>query len=126
MDFKTAIARIVDGQDLTSDEMKAVMRHIMNGNAEDAQIGAFLVALRLKNETVEEIKGAVQAMRELVIPVRISGLDVVDIVGTGGDRANLFNISTASSFVVAAAGVKVAKHGNRSVTSSSGAAEEGA
>ena len=98
MDFKTAIARIVDGQDLTSDEMKAVMRHIMNGNAEDAQIGAFLVALRLKNETVEEIKGAVQAMRELVIPVRISGLDVVDIVGTGGDRANLFNISILDGF----------------------------
>ena len=123
MDLKTAIARIVIGQDLTSDEMKGVMQNIMNGNAEDAQIGAFLVGLRVKNETVEEIKGAVQVMRELVVPVDVSGLDVVDIVGTGGDRANLFNISTATSFVVAAAGVKVAKHGNRSVTSNSGAAD---
>ena len=123
MDLETAIARIVDGRDLTSDEMKRVMRLIMHGNAEDVQIGAFLEALSVKNETVDEIRGAVQIMRELVIPVNVNGLDVVDIVGTGGDGANLFNVSTATSFVVAAAGVKVAKHGNRSVTSSSGAAD---
>ena len=123
MDLEMATARIVDGQDLTLDEMKSVMRHIMHGNAEDAQISAFLEALSVKNETVEEIKGAVYIMRELAIPVNVNSLDVLDIVGTGGDGANLFNISTATSFVVAAAGVKVAKHGNRSVSSSSGAAD---
>ena len=123
MDLETATARIINGQDLTADEMKSVMRPIMHGNAKDAQISAFLKALSVKNETVEEIKGAVQIMRELVIPVNVNSLDVLDIVGTGGDGANLFNISTATSFVVAAAGVKVAKHGNRSVSSSTGAAD---
>ena len=123
MDLETATARIINGQDLTADEMKSVMRPIMHGNAKDAQISAFLKALSVKNETVEEIKGAVQTMRELVIPVNVNSLDVLDIVGTGGDGANLFNISTATSFVVAAAGVKVAKHGNRSVSSSTGAAD---
>ncbi len=123
MDLEMTTARILDGQDLTLDEMKSVMRHIMHGSAEDAQISAFLGALSVKNETVEEIKGAVHIMRELVIPVNVNSLDVLDIVGTGGDGANLFNISTATSFVVAAAGVKVAKHGNRSVSSSSGAAD---
>jgi anthranilate phosphoribosyltransferase len=103
--------------------MQAVMGQIMNGEATDAQIGAFLMGLRLKGETVDEITGAVMVMRELASGVDVSGENLVDIVGTGGDGANLFNVSTAASFVVAAGGGRVAKHGNRSVSSSSGSAD---
>ena len=95
----------------------------MNGEATDAQIGAFLMGLRLKGETVDEITGAVMVMRELASAVDVNGEHLVDIVGTGGDGANLFNVSTAASFVVAAGGGRVAKHGNRSVSSSSGSAD---
>jgi len=95
----------------------------MSGTATDAQIGAFLMGLRLKGETVEEITGAVMVMRELASGVEVSGEHLVDIVGTGGDGANLFNVSTAAAFVVAAGGGRVAKHGNRSVSSSSGSAD---
>ena len=124
MDIKQALARVVDQLDLTRDEMREVMRQIMTGGATDAQIGAFVVALRMKSETIEEITGAVDIMRELVTPVDVSGLShLVDIVGTGGDGANLFNVSTASAFVAAAAGCHVAKHGGRSVSSKSGAAD---
>lgn len=123
MEIKQALPLIINQQDLTRDAMRDVMRQIMSGGASDAQIGAFLVALRIKGESIDEITGAVEVMRELVIGVEIYGDNLVDIVGTGGDESNLFNVSTASTFVVAAAGGRVAKHGNRSVSSKSGAAD---
>lgn len=123
MDMQTAIQALIDGESLSSDEMQVVMRLIMTGAATPAQIGAFLVALRLKGETVEEIAGAAQAMRELATGVKISGEHVVDTCGTGGDGAGIFNVSTASAFVVAAAGGIVAKHGNRSISSTTGSAD---
>lgn len=124
MDIKTALGRVIQHLSLTTAEMAEVMRDIMTGQCTDAQIGAFLVALRMKSETIDEIEGAARAMRELATPVVLGDLDhVVDIVGTGGDGANLFNVSSASSFVVAAAGGHVAKHGNRSVSSKSGSAD---
>jgi len=123
MDVKSAIAAVVDRQDLSNDDMIAVMREIMSGKATDAQIAGFLVAMRLKGETIEEIAGAVQVMRELVVPVKINVPHLVDTCGTGGDGASLFNVSTASAFVVAASGGYVAKHGNQSVSSSSGSAD---
>ncbi|HEY8570343.1 anthranilate phosphoribosyltransferase [Microbulbifer sp.] len=123
MNIQQAIAKLVDGEHLTRAEMRDAMGQIMRGEAEDAQIGAFLVALRMAGESVEEITGAVEVMRELATKVEIDHTHAVDIVGTGGDGANLFNVSSASSFVAAAAGARVAKHGNRSVSSSSGAAD---
>lgn len=123
MDIKQALASVVAGQSLTAAEMKAVMHQIMTGQASDAQIGGLLIALRMKGETVDEITGAAEAMRALATPVHIQAANAVDIVGTGGDGANLFNVSSACSFVVAAAGGHVAKHGNRSVSSSSGSAD---
>ena len=123
MDIQQALAIVVNGQNLSTVEMRDVMRQIMSGSTTDAQIGGFLIALRVKGESIEEIAGAVEVMRELVTGVQISGQYLVDIVGTGGDESNLFNVSTASTFVVAAAGGRVAKHGNRSVSSNSGAAD---
>ena len=123
MDIKTALEAVVSGQHLSSMEMRDVMRQIMTGHATEAQIGAFLVALRIKGETIDEIAGAVEVMRDLATGVEVSGDYLVDIVGTGGDESNLFNVSTAATFVVAAAGGRVAKHGNRSVSSNSGAAD---
>ncbi|WP_415890319.1 anthranilate phosphoribosyltransferase [Neptuniibacter sp. SY11_33] len=123
MDIKQALALVVDRQDLCQEDMRAVMNQIMTGQATDAQIGGLLIALRMKGETVNEITGAADAMRSLATPVDISVPNAVDIVGTGGDGANLFNVSSACSFVVAAAGGYVAKHGNRSVSSSSGSAD---
>jgi len=123
MDIKQALARIADRQDLSLDQMQAVMGQIMKGAATDAQIGAFLMGLRMKGESLDEITGAVMVMRELASGVDVCGEHLVDIVGTGGDGANLFNVSTAAAFVVAAGGGKVAKHGNRSVSSSSGSAD---
>ena len=123
MDIKQALEAVVLGKNLSAAEMRDVMRQIMTGNATEAQIGGFLVALRMKGESIEEIAGAVEVMRELVTGVKVSGDGLVDIVGTGGDESNLFNVSTASTFVVAAAGGSVAKHGNRSVSSNSGAAD---
>jgi anthranilate phosphoribosyltransferase len=123
MEIKTALARIADRQDLSRDEMQEVMRQIMTGEATEAQIAAFLMGLRMKGESLDEIAGAVLAMRSLASAVDVADEQLVDIVGTGGDGANLFNVSTASSFVVAAAGGHVAKHGNRSVSSSSGSAD---
>ncbi|WP_027859259.1 anthranilate phosphoribosyltransferase [Marinobacterium jannaschii] len=123
MDIKQAMATVVEGRNLSQDEMQAVMRQIMTGQCSDAQIGGFLVALRMKGETVAEITAAASVMRELALPVKVQAENAVDIVGTGGDGANLFNVSSASSFVVAAAGGHVAKHGNRSVSSSSGSAD---
>ena len=124
MDMKQAIARVIEGRDLEADEMTAVMRAIMTGGATPAQIGGFLIGLRMKGETVTEITAAASVMRELASGVDISGLDhTVDIVGTGGDASGTFNVSTASMFVAAAAGCHVAKHGNRSVSSKSGSAD---
>ncbi|MCV6614648.1 MAG: anthranilate phosphoribosyltransferase [Cellvibrionaceae bacterium] len=123
MDIQQALGKVIQRQDLKTDEMIAVMRQIMTGAASEAQIGGFLVALRMKGESLDEISGAVQVMRELASKVEVKGEHLVDIVGTGGDGANLFNVSTAASFVVAAAGGQVAKHGNRSVSSSSGSAD---
>lgn len=124
MDIKTALARVVDRIDLTLPEMQAVMRRIMTGQCSDAQIAAFLIGLRMKGESLDEIEGAARVMRELMLPVALGDLaHVVDIVGTGGDGANLFNVSTASAMVIAAAGGHVAKHGNRAVSSSSGSAD---
>ena len=123
MDIQQAVGQLLEKQDLDTNEMRDVMTQIMTGNATDAQIGAFLVALRMKGETVAEITGAAQVMRELAAPVSVSGDHLVDIVGTGGDSAGIFNVSTASTFVAAAAGASVAKHGNRSVSSKSGSAD---
>lgn len=123
MDMKQALNRIASNLDLSRDEMKDVMRIVMNGEATDAQIGAFLMGLRLKSETIDEITGATEVMRELATNVTINASPLVDIVGTGGDGANLFNVSSAASFVVAAAGGFVAKHGNRGVSSKSGSAD---
>ncbi|RVU30650.1 anthranilate phosphoribosyltransferase [Neptunomonas marina] len=123
MNIKEALTAIVGGQNLSSSQMQAVMRQIMTGQATDAQIGGLLVGLRMKGETVDEISAAASVMRELATPVDITASNAVDIVGTGGDGANLFNVSSACAFVVAAAGGTVAKHGNRSVSSSSGSAD---
>lgn len=123
MNMQQAIAAVIDKRDLSTDEMASVMRLIMTGEATQAQIGGFLVGLRMKGETVDEITGAAQVMRDLVARVDISGPNLVDTCGTGGDGASIFNVSTAGAFVVAAAQGKVAKHGNRSISSKSGSAD---
>jgi len=123
MNIQQAIAKAVDHLDLTRGEMTEVMQQVMTGQCTDAQIAGFLVALRMKSESIDEITGAAQVMRDLATPVKINAAPLVDIVGTGGDGANLFNISSASAFVTAAAGAYVAKHGNRAVSSSSGSAD---
>lgn len=123
MDIQQALGKLVDSESLTQPEMAGVMHQVMSGDATDAQIGGLLIALRMKGETIDEIAGAAQVMRELATPVEVSGENLVDLVGTGGDGANLFNVSTASTFVVAAAGARVAKHGNRSVSSTSGSSD---
>jgi len=123
MDIKQALAAAINGQHLSTAEMTAVMRQIMQGQATPAQIGGFLVALRMKGESLDEIEGAVIVMRELATPVEVQAAFLVDTCGTGGDGSNLFNVSTACAFIVAAAGGSVAKHGNRSISSSTGSAD---
>lgn len=123
MNIQTALARIADHGTLDQDDMQDVMRQIMTGECTPAQIGAFLMGLRMRGESIEEITGAALVMRELVTPIRVSQEHLVDTCGTGGDGQNLFNVSTAAAFVVAAAGGRVAKHGNRGVSSKSGSAD---
>ena len=121
--IKEALSKIVSGSDLTLAEAREVMREIMRGEATQAQIGAFLTALRMKGETVDEIAGCAQAMRESAIPVKPNRNQLVDTCGTGGDGSGTFNISTTVAFVAAGAGLAVAKHGNRSVSSRCGSAD---
>ena len=135
--IKEAIAKVVERVDLTEAEMVEVMGEIMGGEATPAQVAAFITALRMKGETIAEITGAAKVMRDRATPIRVGrnvldidrddiNLDqetILDVVGTGGDGTNTFNISTTVSFVVAACGVKVAKHGNRSVSSACGSAD---
>ena len=135
--LKKAIARVVEREDLTEGEMIEVMNLIMSGETTPAQTAAFITALRMKGETVAEITGAARVMRERATPIRagrnvldmdrdeinIDRETILDVVGTGGDRTNTFNVSTTVSFVVSACGVKVAKHGNRSVSSLCGSAD---
>ncbi|MDX1434477.1 MAG: anthranilate phosphoribosyltransferase [Gammaproteobacteria bacterium] len=123
MDLQSAIRSVTARRDLGAEEMTSVMRAIMGGEATQAQIGGFLVGLHMKGETVLEIAAAAAVMRELATPVEVSTEHLVDTCGTGGDGSSTFNISTASAFVAAAAGARVAKHGNRSVSSSSGSAD---
>jgi len=121
--IQAAIQTLLDGHDLERDDAQAVMGEIMGGEATPAQIGGFLVALRAKGETADEIAGCAEAMRAHVLPVRPSRDDVVDVVGTGGDGSRTFNISTTAAIVAASAGAAVAKHGNRAVSSVSGSAD---
>jgi len=123
MDLQTAIAAVVEYDDLSGEDMQSVMHAIMTGQATPAQIGGFLIGLRMKGETVDEIAAAARVMRELATRVEVSGPHLVDTCGTGGDGASTFNISTAGAIVAAAAGARVAKHGNRSVSSKSGSAD---
>jgi anthranilate phosphoribosyltransferase len=121
--IQTALGSLLDGRDLTRAEAREVMGEIMRGEATQAQLAGFLVALRAKGETADEITGCAEAMREHVLPVRPTRNDLVDVVGTGGDGARTFNVSTTAAFVAAAAGAAVAKHGNRAVSSASGSAD---
>lgn len=123
MDIQAAIKAVIARQDLSSDEMRSVMQQIMTGECTPSQIGGFLVGLRMKGETVDEMSAAAGVMRELATRVEVSGDHLVDTAGTGGDSSGSFNISTASALVAAAAGARVAKHGNRSMTSNSGSAD---
>ena len=123
MNIQAAIARVVAGQSLSRADMETVMRTVMQGEATEAQIGGLLVGLRMKGETIDEIVGAASVMRSLATPVDIDTDGLIDLAGTGGDGANLFNVSTAATFVVAGAGGRIAKHGNRSVSSSSGSSD---
>ena len=123
MNIQTAIRALMQGHDLEQQQMQDAMSAIMGGEATPSQISAFLVALAIKGETVDEIVGAATIMRDLASPVEIEAERIIDSVGTGGDGAKLFNVSTASAFVVAAAGGTVAKHGNRAASGNSGSAD---
>lgn len=121
--IKEAISKVVTGVNLAEAEAETVMREIMQGEATDAQIAAYITGLRMKGETVEEITGSARVMREKAVPIRLDAPFQVDTCGTGGDLSHTFNISTTVAFVVAGSGVAVAKHGNRSVSSKSGSAD---
>jgi len=121
--IKNAIAKLVQGQDLTFDESYFAMRQIMSGEADQAQIAGFLVGLRMKGETVHEIAGCAKAMIEKAVRIEFNGENLIDTCGTGGDSVGTFNISTVSAIVASAAGVKVAKHGNRAISSKCGSAD---
>src|SRR5438046_3713632 len=119
---RAALAAVVEGQTLSVDEAQAAMGAVMDGEATPAQLAALLVALRMRGETVEELAGFATAMRDRVLRVE-APVGTIDVVGTGGDGSGTFNISTAAALIVAAAGVPVAKHGNRAITSRSGSAD---
>ena len=121
--IKESIAKVVEGVNLNEAEMTAAMNDIMEGEATPAQIGSFITALRMKGETVEEVTGAARSMRQKATRIDARAPVIVDTCGTGGDRMNTFNISTTAAFVVAAAGITVAKHGNRAVSSACGSAD---
>ena len=123
MNIQEAIAKVIEGEDLSRGEMTDAMNQIMSGEATDAQIGAFLIALRVKGESVDEIAGAASVMREKATPIATRHDVIVDTCGTGGDHSGTFNISTTAAFVAAGAGLCVAKHGNRAATSQSGSAD---
>ena len=123
MDMHSAIRSVARGLDLDQEQMNSVMRIVMQGDATPAQIGAFLTALHIKGETVDELTAAAIVMREFAAAVSVRSDKVVDTVGTGGDAAGLFNVSTACALVAAAAGITVAKHGNRAATGKSGSAD---
>jgi anthranilate phosphoribosyltransferase len=123
LNIQEAIAVIIEGQNLTEAQTTAVMRTIMEGETTPAQIGSFLTALRIKGETVAEVTGCARAMREKAAPLKIASTDLVDTCGTGGDGAHTFNISTIAALVAAGAGLRIAKHGNRSVSSLCGSAD---
>ena len=120
--IRESIDTVVSGQSLSMEDASLVMREIMEGEATPAQLGAFLTALALKGETTQEIAGMAKVMREMALPVKVDG-ELIDTVGTGGDGKNTFNISTATAFVAAGAGLKVAKHGNRAASGSCGSAD---
>jgi len=123
MTIQEAVAELIEGRDLKRKEMISVMDAIMSGEVTDAQIGAFLVGLRIKGETVDEIRGAAEVMREKSTKIKTQHSVLIDTCGTGGDHSHTFNISTTTAFVAAGAGLAVAKHGNRSITSQSGSAD---
>ncbi|UQB42029.1 anthranilate phosphoribosyltransferase [Thiomicrospira microaerophila] len=124
MELSDALNQLLARKDLSQADMQSLMTQLMSGQANDAQIGALLIALRMKGETIDEITAAAKVMRQLSTKVELEGMaHLVDTCGTGGDGANIFNVSTATAFVAAAAGAKVAKHGNRSVSSKSGSAD---
>ena len=123
MDMRTAIRTVADGRDLDADSMTAVMRTIMTGEATESQIGGFLIGLRMKGETVEELAAAARVMRGLAAAVPVEPEGLVDTAGTGGDVSSTFNVSTTAALIAAGAGVRVAKHGNRAGSSRSGSAD---
>ncbi len=123
MDIQTAIRSVIESRDLTGPQMNDVMRAIMTGECTPAQIGGFLVGLSMKGETVEEIAAAARVMRDLATPVEVDKTRLVDTCGTGGDARGTFNISTAGALVAAGAGVRIAKHGNRSISGRTGSAD---
>ncbi len=124
MNIQQALNHITKNIHLTQPQMEDIMRSIMQGEATEAQIGALMMGLRMKGESIDEITAAARVMREFAIKIDVSDIKyLVDIVGTGGDGQNLFNVSTASSFVIAAAGATIAKHGNRGVSSKSGSSD---
>ncbi len=123
MDIQQAINTVIEGNHLNSKQMTTVMRAVMSGEATSAQVAGFLVALRMKGEVAEELTAAASVMRELSAKVNVATENLVDTCGTGGDSKGTFNVSTTAAFVVAAAGARVAKHGNRSVSSKSGSAD---
>ncbi len=122
MDLKSLIGKAANGQALTREEARAAFDVLMSGEATPSQIGGFLMALRVRGETVDEITGAVEIMREKMTPV-VAPADAIDIVGTGGDASGSYNISTCAAFVTAGTGLKIAKHGNRALSSKSGSAD---